>query len=109
MSQQPKTIATFGTPEEAHMALNVLQDAGIASYLENVNVSGALGLSGSMMCEVNLQVAEEDETRALEVLAKETAVPEGSATARTCPKCGAALPPGFDVCWSCESPKNDDS
>jgi hypothetical protein len=89
------------------MALNVLQDAGIASYLENVNVSGALGLSGSMMCEVNLQVAEEDEARALDVLAQETTFPEASATARTCSKCGAALPSGFDVCWSCESPKDN--
>jgi hypothetical protein len=68
MSQEPKTIATFGTAEEAHMALNVLQDGGIVAYLEDTNVPGALGLSGSLMCEVNLQVAEADEARAREVL-----------------------------------------
>jgi hypothetical protein len=109
MSQEPKTITTFGTAEEAHMALNVLQNAGIVSYLEDTNVAGALGLPGSTMCEVKLQVAEEDEARAREVLAQETVSSEPSATARTCPKCGVALPSGFDVCWSCESPKVSDS
>ena len=110
MSQEPKTIATFGTAEEAHMALNVLQDAGIVSYLEETNVPGALGLSGSTMCEVNLQVAEEDEARALEVLAQETVVPQAdTAPARICPKCRAALSPGFDVCWSCQSPVEENS
>jgi hypothetical protein len=74
MSAQPKTIATFATAEEAHVALNVLQSAGIVAFLEDTNVPGALGLSGSMMCEVNLRVAEENEARALEVLAQETKI-----------------------------------
>jgi hypothetical protein len=106
MSQEPRTIATFGTAEEAHMAFNVLQNAGIIAYLEDTNVPGALGLSGSKMCEVNLQVAEEYEARSLEILAQETAIPQDSAMAQTCPKCGAKLPPGFEVCWSCQSPKD---
>ena len=110
MSHQPKTIATFATAEEAHMALNVLQNAGIASYMDGVNISGALGLAGSLMCEVNLQVAEDDEQRALEILAQEKAAPQGdSATVQHCPKCGAEVPPGFEVCWFCESPMDSDS
>jgi hypothetical protein len=87
------------------MASNVLQDAGIVSYLEDANVPGGLGLAGSMMCEVNLCVAEADQERAIEVLAREKSAPQAEpATARPCPKCGAEVPIGFDVCWSCESP-----
>jgi hypothetical protein len=108
MPQEPKTIATFLTAEEAHMASNVLQDAGIVSYLEDANISGALGLSGSLMCEVNLQVAEADRQRAIAVLAQAKAAPQGEpATARRCPKCGAEFSPGFDVCWSCGSPMDN--
>ena len=87
------------------MASTVLQNAGIVSYLEDVNISGALGLSGSIMCEVNLLVAEADQQRAIEVLAREKAAPQGeAAAARRCPKCGADVPSGFEVCWSCQSP-----
>jgi len=108
MLQEPKTIATFSSEEEAHLAANVLQDAGIVSYLEEANVPGALGLSGSMMCEVNLCVAEADQQRAREVLAREkAAAADESATTRCCPKCGADVAAGFDVCWSCEAPLED--
>jgi hypothetical protein len=110
MTPQSKTIATFATPEEAHIAIGVLQNAGIVAHLEDTNVPGALGLAGSLMREVNLRVAEEDEARARDVLAQETATPPEDATsARACPKCGAPIPRGFDTCWSCESPKDDSS
>jgi hypothetical protein len=109
MSLELKTVATFGTTEEAHLASSVLQDAGIESFLEGTNFAGALGLPGSMMCEVKLQVAEEDAQRAEEIIGQEKAVaPNGPATARHCPQCGADIMPGFAVCWSCEQPVDGD-
>ena len=105
MSQEPKTIATFVSAEEAQLAANALENAGIKSYLEEANVPGALGLAGSLMCEVNLCVAEADQQRAIEVLAQEKAAPKGPSDATwRCPKCGADVPLGFELCWSCEAP-----
>jgi hypothetical protein len=104
MSSQLKTIATFATAEEAHLARNVLEGEGITAFLDATNISGALGLSGSVMCEVKLDVADVDEQRALEILAqKPTIMPAATADIRICPKCGAEVPTGFEVCWSCQS------
>ncbi|MBU4271646.1 MAG: DUF2007 domain-containing protein [Planctomycetes bacterium] len=70
MSLQLKIIATFATVEESHVALNILQNEGVAAYLDATNIAGALGLSGSLMCVVKLQVAEADERRARDILAR---------------------------------------
>lgn len=105
MSLQLKTIATFSTIEEAHLALNVLQNEGIAAYLDATNVSGALGLAGSIMCEVKLQVAETDERRAREILAEKSVTQQsGDGSVRICKKCGVEVPSNFEICWSCETP-----
>ena len=109
MSLQLKTIATFATAEEAHIARNVLKGEGVAAYLDSVNIAGALGLSGSVMCEVKLQVGEVDEKRAQDILAQKTTIlQEAAGNTRICPKCGAEVPPGFEVCWSCQSPLGGD-
>ena len=104
MSLRLKTIATFTTVEEAHLARSFLESEGVAAFLDSTNVVGALGLSGSLMCEVKLQVAEVDEQWAREILAqKSTIVQDTAGKIRICPKCGADVPPGFEVCWSCQS------
>jgi ribosomal protein L40E len=109
MSLQLKTIATFATAAEAHIARNVLESEGIAAYLDFTNIAGALGLSGSIMCEVKLQVAEADQERARELLAQRTTHLQAIAgNSRICPKCGAKVPPDFEVCWSCQSPLGGD-
>jgi len=105
MSRQLTTIATFATAEEAHLARNVLENESIAAYLDAENVAGALGLRGSLWCEVKLQVAEGDAQRAGEVLARAAIISQDNAkNSRTCRKCGAAVPSGFEVCWSCQAP-----
>lgn len=109
MSLQLKTIATFAAAEEAHIARNVLMIEGVAAYLDSANIAGALGLSGSIMCEVKLQVGEADEQRAREILAQKTTILQDAAgNIRICPKCGAEAPPSFEVCWSCQSPLGGD-
>ena len=83
MSRQLMTIATFATAEEAHLARNVLRNEGVVAYLDAENVAGALGLPGSLMCEVKLQVAEGDAQRATEVLAQEASLPPDNALPAT--------------------------
>ena len=105
MSLKLKTIAIFDTVEESHIVLNVLQNEGVAAYLNATNVAGALGLSGSLMREVKLQVAEADEHRARDILARKTAIRQGGGgVVRICQECGAKVPSNFEMCWSCQAP-----
>jgi hypothetical protein len=108
MNSRLKTIAAFSTPEDAEVARIALENEGIASYLEGATTVGMLWHCGNAVGGVKLQVAEGDAQRACEVLAREKVSGEdGTAEAGVCPKCGADLPPGFEVCWSCESPAGD--
>ena len=104
MNRSLKTIAAFPTPEDAEVARIALEDEGIASFLEGATTVGMLWHVGGALGGVKLQVAEADAQRARGILAKTVAAP---AEGRTCDHCGANLPPGFDVCWSCESSVED--
>lgn len=95
------TIASYLMPEDAGPARAALDDAGIASYLECENATGMLSLYSNAMGGVKLQVAEEDEAAAREILAGATASPDDEAQTQTCPHCQADNPAGFEVCWSC--------
>ena len=100
MERSLRTIAAFSTPEEAEVARIALEDEGIQSFLGDATTVGMLWHVGALG-GVKLQVAEADVQRAREVLAGTIPSPTG---ARSCGHCGAGVPPGFDVCWSCELP-----
>lgn len=100
MSSQLKTIADFLTPEDAEVARLALEDEGIASFLENATTLGMVWYWGNATGWVKLLVPEADAERARAILAQKGV----GANARRCSKCGAGLPPNFDVCWSCQTP-----
>jgi hypothetical protein len=76
MSESMVTIATFGTPVEAQLARNLLEEAGIESVLADAETVGMLWHVGSALGGVKLQVAEADEARARAVLARRARFPE---------------------------------
>jgi hypothetical protein len=104
MERQLKTIATFLAPEEAEIAQSALEAEGIAAYLEGASTVGMTWIFSNAVGGVKLQVVEADEQRARDILAEHPAVADTRASPGVCPKCGANLPPGFEVCWSCSSP-----
>lgn len=105
---QLKTIATFLTPEDANLARCILDGEGISSYLECETTIGMVWWWSNAAGGVKLQVAEADEQRAREILAEDSAPENTSEAVRICSHCGEEIPQGFDICWSCESPVNDD-
>lgn len=100
MSSQLKTIATFAMPEDAEVARLALQEEDITSFLENATTIGMVSWWGNAVGWVKLQVSGADEDRARAILAQKRVGPD----THTCSKCGASLPPNFDVCWSCQTP-----
>jgi hypothetical protein len=103
MERSLQTIAAFSTPEDAEVARLALQDEGIESFLEGATTVGLLWHVGALG-GVKLQVAQADVPRARASLAKTAVSPIGGGT---CSHCGASLPQGFDVCWSCDTPIGD--
>jgi len=108
MSPQLKTIATFLAPEEADLARCILDSEGISSYLEGATTISMAWWWSNAIGGVKLQVAEADEPRARQILAQKAAPERGDATVLTCPHCGEEIPPGFEVCWSCQSPVKEE-
>ena len=96
-----KTIATFLTPEDAEVARIALLDEDIEASLENANTVGMVWYYGNATGWVKLQVSEDDEQRARNILTQAAARSEVESPGVACSRCGAELPPGFRVCWSC--------
>lgn len=104
MPSQLKTIATFLTPEDAEVARLALEEEGISVFLEGATTVGMAWYYGNALGWVKLQVSESDEERARKILAEKVADSDDARlNVPFCPKCGTDIPPGFDVCWSCQS------
>jgi hypothetical protein len=102
MAQHMKTIVRYLMPEEAEVARLALDAEGIASYVEGEATVGWLWHMENAFGGAKLLVADEDVERALAILAKTPRqTDEGTEEETACPKCGAMLPYGFCVCWSC--------
>jgi hypothetical protein len=108
MSVDLVTVAIFETAVEASPARAMLEAEGIQTYLQG-EVTGYMlwymwpGLGG-----VKLQVENKDVQQATELLRKYLDEAENEEDAKTshvpnwvCPRCGAEVDAGFEICWSC--------
>jgi len=100
---EPVTIRSYGSPQDAFLAKNVLADEGIPASVTDDNVTTWLWHIGTALGGTRLHVARRDALRAAEVL-RATESHSGAIDGATwkCPHCGAEVDAGFDVCWSCE-------
>jgi len=96
------TVATFLTPEDAEVARIDLESEGITTFLEGATVVGFAWIYGNAVGWIKLQVAEDDEERAREILSQHFDDSSPGA-ARSCPACGVEVPANFGICWSCEA------
>src|SRR5262245_24976600 len=106
MSDRLVTLATFGKPSEARIAISQLHAAGIEAHLDGATSGDMMAYFGSALGGVRLQVAEADLARAEEILDQ---IQDGPAdrTPWKCPECGTKVEHGFDVCWSCGAGRSD--
>ena len=89
--------------EIAHLR-NVLEGAGIACFVRNERLGGALGEIPFIECWPELWVLRNGD--ALEARALIDIVRTGVANAPdwTCAHCGERVEGQFDACWQCSSP-----
>jgi len=89
MDESMVTVASFGTPIDAHVARGRLEDNGIDAYVADENMVGVAWHLGLAVGGVKLQVAAEDAERAREILASPSALEDETGDAEE-----KAPPPG---------------
>lgn len=86
-----KTIATFSTPEEAHLFRTRLQAAGISAFVQDEYVVQLNWLLSNAIGGVRVQIAEDDLESAREFLAADSPQLCADADDISCPTCGSHL------------------
>jgi len=109
MSVRLVTIASFGQPEDAYVARNQLERAGIPAVITEASSAGTLWHLGSATGGAKLQVSEADAQRARQFLLETVSDPDRHDLSGywRCLPCQEIVDPGFDVCWSCSRPKEE--
>jgi hypothetical protein len=82
------TIATFTTPQDAHLLRMHLEACGITAYLQDENLVQMDLLISNAVGGVRVQVADEDVAEARAILLNDKGVSDEADTVK-CPKCGS--------------------
>jgi putative signal transducing protein len=98
-----KRVYSGGTLADVAHVQNLLEHAGIRSFMKNVNLGGALGDLPFLDCTPELWVlVDADAARAENVIRDALRPQPGTgAAAWRCAGCGEQNEPQFGVCWSC--------
>jgi hypothetical protein len=81
-----RTLATFSTPEEAHLLRMRLEAGGVAAYVQDEMTVQLDWLLSNVIGGVRVQVADEDLPAARELLAEDSGIPD-YAPEQACPRC----------------------
>ena len=85
-----KTIATFSTPEEAHLFRTRLESAGIPAYVQDEHFIQLDWLLSNAVGGVRVQIADDDLDDARDFLANDSPQTAPDAVDVVCPHCGSA-------------------
>ena len=85
---------------------NLLEQAGIRSFLKNVNLGGGLGDLPFLDCQPELWVLVDSEAARAEIVIRDALAPPpaaspGSSGPWRCAQCREQNEPQFAACWSC--------
>lgn len=101
------TIATFLTPDLAHIARARLDAEGIPAFLENESAVSMISVLSNAVGGVKLQVDASDFERASEILGLEDEDEDPSSSIKAdafpwiCGQCGEESEATFSICWFC--------
>jgi hypothetical protein len=87
-------------PDTAHFK-NVLEHSGIASFIKNRDLSGALGDLPVFDVGPELWVLDEKHAQRAEALIRDSVRPAARGAPWHCPACGEDNEPQYAACWSC--------
>jgi hypothetical protein len=83
---------------------SLLEDAGIACYIRNEHTNFVFTTSSLTSFSPALCVSNEADLPAALALIEESQRPDEPVGKEwQCPACGEKVPPGFDLCWNCET------
>lgn len=80
-----KVIAAYSKPEEAHLVASLLQGNGIQVHVRDADTVGNYWLYSNAIGGVKIEVADQDEERAREILS----LPKEADGLLMCPHCGS--------------------
>lgn len=83
------TLATFTTPEEAHLLRSRLESAGIPAFLHSEYAVQNMWIHSNLLGGVRVQIAEQDLEAAREFLTADQLPPPMEAVEVPCPACGS--------------------
>lgn len=99
-------VFTAANPVEAHLCQQFLEEQGIEARVDGEILwmsRGEFPLNEATTPRVN--VSHENAARALELIEqfRKGHLETGVAESWVCPKCQERNPPGFQVCWHCQT------
>ena len=108
MAKQDGLVIVFaGSVFDATLAKNLLESAGIESFLLDEQmgrlIPGYISAFGVGAVKVAVRPADEEES--LEVLSVSGESPPEEGGQWNCPHCGEAIEAQFGACWSCQTPR----
>lgn len=98
-----KRVYSGGTLADVAHVQNLLEHAGIRSFLKNVNLGGALGDLPFLDCAPELWVLVDGDAERAERVIREAlrGAPATGGAPWRCARCGEQNEPQFGACWSC--------
>ena len=104
------TIALYGSRQEASIAKCALDAENIQTYLIGAETTNTVWYVDVALDGVKLRVSQWDVDKATQVLAAILSTGETIAIGLwKCPQCGADVDSGFESCWSCNAPYDEQS
>jgi hypothetical protein len=86
--------------EIAHLR-NLLESAGIACFVRNERLAGAIGEIPFLECWPELWVCEPGQALCARGLIDEALRPRAARDPWVCPRCGEGIEGQFSECWRC--------
>ncbi len=97
MVSELRLLETVAQPFEAEHMQQVLEAAGVQSFIEGINGSNAFAMN-ALMGRIRIKVREEDLGRARQALSDAY---NQVGPAWYCGACQEMNEPSFDICWKC--------
>lgn len=102
-----KLIDSSPYPHSIHILRSALEKEGIQSVLNNENLAQLSGEVPVTSCYLEIYVEDDLEARAILVRDSLRGDRPESVSIWTCVKCKEEIEEQFDICWNCETVKQE--
>lgn len=104
MDSELVQVASFGDVFEADQWRMLLEENGVATFIDGANANAMMPYVGTALGGVRLLVASADQSRAAEIIGT-LRQQKSDGAPWFCGRCREEVDAGFDTCWSCGRPR----